>query len=316
MKSPFPEDIYKYLNELNGCTCCPRNCHADRSTANLGYCQTGNGFTIGSIFPHLGEEPVISGSHGICNIFFTHCNMQCLFCQNHQISRNGILNAAWNMELPDIVKQVEAILDRGSKSVGFVSASHCIPQMRAIMAALECQGRKPAYVFNTNAYDKRETIFSLEESIDVYLPDLKYMDEYLAEEYSQTPDYPQVAARAIREMFRQKGPNIVLSDDGVIESGLIVRHLILPGHPESSKRCLRFIAEELSPSVHVSLMSQYCPPPEVAGHTSLDRSLTLDEYNEVLDEFYRLGFHNGWVQDLESQSCYQPDFERPDVFRL
>ncbi|MDY6912431.1 MAG: radical SAM protein, partial [Chloroflexota bacterium] len=127
------------------------------------------------------------------------------------------------------------------------------------MHALEVRGRMPVYVFNTNAYDKKETIKLLEGKIDVYLPDLKYMDAHLAGRYSDTPDYPQIASQAIREMFRQKGSSISLGDDGSIESGLIIRHLVLPGQIENSKKCLRFIAEELSPSVHISLMSQYYP---------------------------------------------------------
>ena len=307
---PYP------IDELLDCTCCPRNCHAKRDTDKLGYCQTGMGLDIGSICIHKGEEPVISGPNGICNIFFAHCNMQCVFCQNHQISRNDSHNQAYRLELADIIDKIEVILDARAQSVGFVSPSHCIPQMKAIIRALESRGRKPAYVMNTNAYDKKETIESLEEMIDVYLPDLKYLDAVMAECYSDAVEYPDVAAAAIREMYRQKGPNIRLSEDGVIESGLIIRHLILPGQIENSKRCLRFIAEELSPSVHVSLMSQYYPITEVADHPELGRCLTQDEYDEVLDEFYNLGFYRGWTQELASQRCYQPDFDKPDVFEV
>jgi len=308
----IPEEVFTPLDDLLDCSCCPRNCHAKRNTDNLGYCRTDSGFNISSIVPHHGEEPVISGEHGICNIFFAHCNMQCLFCQNHQISRNQQLHSS--MELDDIVEQIEVILNQGSKCVGFVSASHCVSQMKVIMGALESRGSKPTYIFNTNAYDNKETIESLEKMIDVYLPDLKYMDSELARQYSDTPDYPEMATLALREMYRQKGSNIVLDDDGIIESGLIVRHLVLPSHVENSKKCLRFIAEELSPSIHVSLMAQYYPTPAVADHPELGRCLTQKEYDEVLEEFYLLGFYQGWVQELESQQCYRPDFERQDVF--
>ncbi|NQT72579.1 MAG: radical SAM protein [Chloroflexi bacterium] len=311
----IPEEVLTPLNELLDCTCCPRHCHAKRNTDELGYCRTDSGFNISSIVPHRGEEPVISGEHGICNVFFTHCNMQCLYCQNYQISRNGQHDQSKNMELIDAVENIEDILGQGGKCVGFVSASHCIPQMRVIINALESRGRKPTYVFNTNAYDKWQTIKSLETVIDVYLPDLKYIDSELARQYSDTPDYPEIAMSALREMYRQKGSNIVLSDDGIIESGLIIRHLILPGHVENSKQCLKFIAEEFSPSVHVSLMAQYYPTPAVADHPELGRCLTQEEYDEVLEELYRLGFFQGWVQELESQQCYRPDFERPEVFK-
>ena len=218
------------------------------------------------------------------------------------------------MKLEDVVAQIESILDTGVNTVGFVSPSHCIPQMKVIIRALETKGRKSVYVFNTNAYDKKETIESLDGVIDVYLPDLKYMDSELAGRYSDTPHYPDVAAKSIKEMFRQKGSNIALGDDGIIESGLIIRHLVLPGQIENSKRCLRFIAEELSTAVHVSLMAQYYPTEEVSGHSELGKSVTQEEYDEVLEEFDKLGFYRGWVQELESQACYRPNFERIDVF--
>ncbi len=182
------------------------------------------------------------------------------------------------------------------------------------MKALESRGRNPVYVFNTNSYDRTATIESFEDSMSVYLPDLKYMDEALAVEYSGAPDYPRIATQAIKEMYRQKGPDIVLDEDGVIKSGLIIRHLVLPGHVENSRECLRFIAEELSTSVHVSLMSQYYPTPMVVGHSELDRYLLPEEYDAVLKVFDRLGFWRGWVQDLDSSYHYQPDFTKPDAF--
>ncbi|MDD5093433.1 MAG: radical SAM protein [Dehalococcoidia bacterium] len=314
MNSPIPQDAFAPLDDLRDCTCCPRSCHARRNTDRLGFCQSGMGFNIGSIVAHRGEEPVISGPKGVCNIFFTHCNMQCIFCQNYQISRNDCHNPAHQLELTEVIDRIEAVLNTGVRSVGFVSASHFIPQMRVIMNVLEAQGRRPTYVFNTNSYDRRETIAFLEGQINVYLPDLKYMDEDLARRYSQTPDYPVTAAAALREMFRQKGSNIMLDEDGNAESGMIIRHLILPGQIENSKKCLRFIAEELSPSIHVSLMAQYYPTPEVATHPELGRCLTQAEYEEVLEEFYSLGFYRGWVQELESEKCYRPDFDQAQAF--
>jgi putative pyruvate formate lyase activating enzyme len=152
------------------------------------------------------------------------------------------------------------------------------------------------------------TIRSLEGAIDVWLPDLKYLDESLGRNFSHTPFYPEVACAALREMFRQKGSIIWLDDEHRITSGLIIRHLVLPGQIENSKKVLRWIADELSPSVHVSLMSQYHPTPWVAAHPRLGRSLNPAEYDEVREEFDRLGFYRGWVQELESASNYCPDF--------
>lgn len=317
-RRPFDEAAWQRLlaplEHLRDCTQCPRNCHADRASDRLGYCQSGMEFSVGSICAHRGEEPVISGPNGICNIFFTHCNMQCVYCQNWQISRRHTPVTDSRLELNQIIAQIEAILDQGAKAVGFVSPSHFIPQVRVIIAALKELGRAPIFVYNTSSFDKKETIASFEEHIQVYLPDLKYLDNRLAKAYSDTPDYVEHATAAVREMFRQKGANIYCDDDGCILFGMIIRHLVIPGQIENSKAVLRWIAEELSPDVHVSLMSQYHPTPAVSGHPRLGRLLHADEYAEVVEEFEQLGFHRGWVQELNSPQNYRPDFTQDHPF--
>jgi putative pyruvate formate lyase activating enzyme len=294
--------------DVRNCTCCPRGCEADRTSDKLGWCRIGDGLMISSICAHRGEEPVLSGRHGICNIFFAHCNMQCVYCQNYQISRNTTSGHRLT-QLSEVIDEIEAILRTGARGVGFVSPSHSIPQMLEIIAALNARGHCETYVYNSNGYDKIEIIRQLASTIGVYLPDLKYMDEKLGREYSDTRDYPMVATAAIKEMFRQKGANILLGDDDVIISGLIIRHLVLPGHVENSIAALRWIADELSPSVHISLMSQYYPTPAVRNHPNLGRTLHPEEYKEVVAEFERLGFWRGWVQELGSPHSYRPDFD-------
>ncbi len=299
---------------MSHCMLCPRGCGADRIYGELGYCEVGTELPISSICCHMGEEPVLSGKHGICNIFFAHCNLQCIYCQNHQISSNRLSTSSVAVSLENAVRQIEEILDHGARGVGFVSPSHCLMQMRMIMQALSERGRHPAYVYNTNSYDLAETISSLETSIDVYLPDMKYMDNNLAHEYSDVADYVEVAGAAVREMYRQRGAEIELDDEGHITRGLIIRHLVLPGHVENSVAVLRFIADELSPDVHVSLMSQYHPTAAVQEHPILSRRLHPGEYEQVLDEFERLGFHRGWAQDVSSPSNYLPDFDKDHPF--
>lgn len=296
----------------NSCTVCPRTCGADRAAGILGFCKTGNGFAIASICLHHGEEPVLSGKTGICNIFFSHCNLQCSYCQNCQISRNDSLYEM--MDMREILSRVGRCLDQGIRCVGFVSPSHQIPQMKAIVSSIREMGRNPVIVMNTNAYDRREILESLEDTVDIYLPDFKYMNPILSAEYSGAADYPEFALKALREMYRQKGSNILMDDDGLARSGLIIRHLILPGHVENSRQCLRAIAEELSPSVYVSLMTQYHPGLYVKDHPHLGRIITHEEYNEVLEEYYRLGFHRGWVQEFDSPSHYLPDFTKDHPF--
>jgi putative pyruvate formate lyase activating enzyme len=282
---------------------------------SLGYCQTETGYHIASICEHTGEEPVLCREHGICNVFFTRCNMQCIYCQNDQISRNHGEILGQYLTLDEVVDRIEKILDRGVSIVGFVSPSHVIPQMKAIITRLEEHHRHPTYMMNTNAYDRVKMLASLEGVIDVYLPDLKYMDENLAGRYSDTPGYPKTATAALMEMFHQKGAELVIAQDGLIRSGLIVRHLVLPGQVENSKRCLQFVAEELSPEIHVSLMSQYHPTPRVTSHPELGRPLHPEEYEEILAEMDRLGLHRGWMQAMDSQTEYLPDFSRRHPFQ-
>jgi len=303
------------LKRLSNCTICPRGCGADRFSDRLGYCRTGAGFEIGSVCVHKGEEPVLSGSEGICNVFFTRCNLQCIYCQNYQISRNQGKIVSYPLSLGQVIEKIISVLDTGIDMLGFVSPSHCIVQMKSIIAELHRLERHPVIVMNTNAYDRVETLGELEGLVDVWLPDFKYMDPGLSKDYSDALDYPEIAAKSIREMYRQKGAALYCNDEGLAESGLIIRHLILPGHIENSLQVLRYIAEEISASVHISLMSQYYPPEPAADHPIIGRTLRADEYERVREEAELLGFHRGWMQEPESSSLYRPDFVREHPFK-
>ena len=202
-------DILSPLEELRNCTICPRKCHADRFSDKKGYCKAGTEFGISSICIHRGEEPVISGSRGICNVFFTNCNLQCVFCQNWQISNNKINHKADFMMLEEVLSQIIRILDTGINILGFVSPSHYIPQMKIIIKALEIKGLNPTIVYNSNGYDCVEQLKSLEGIVDVYMPDFKYMDEDISRKYSDAKDYPLQALLAHKEMLRQMGSNMI-----------------------------------------------------------------------------------------------------------
>ncbi len=302
------------LETLHDCALCPRHCHADRFSPNDGYCQAGTGFSISSICIHRGEEPVISGSKGICNIFFTNCNLQCTFCQNYQISDNTREHAFEELPLREVIRQVTEILDSGINIVGFVSPSHFIPQMKIIIKAIEGSGYHPTWVYNTNGYDSVETLQSLEGIIDVYLPDFKYMSSSVAKEMSDASDYSEVASAALKEMFRQKGSALLINDQGYAESGILIRHLVLPGHVENSQQVLKFIAEELSPGLHIGLMSQYSPTQRVARDPTLGRTLTKAEYNRVIETMEELEMRRGFIQGLDSFAHYRPDFNNNHPF--
>jgi putative pyruvate formate lyase activating enzyme len=309
-------DMYQQsdLNLLSSCTLCPHECGVDRFSGTAGYCHTDSGLNISSICVHRGEEPVISGPSGICNIFFSGCNLRCIYCQNYEISRNGSGGGYSKEDLINVLDKIETILSQGIRAVGFVSPSHVVPQVKSIIFGLRSRGLYPVTVYNTNSYDKTETLKSLSGLIDVYLPDFKYISSEIAADYSDAVDYPKVALKAIKEMYFQKGSTLITDNKGIAENGILLRHLVLPGHAAESKKVLLTIAEEISTGIHLSLMSQYHPTENVRNHPKLDNSLYKREYEAVVKEMERLGFRNGWVQDIESHENYRPDFSKENPF--
>ena len=304
---------------FKSCRICPRNCLVDRLNGELGFCGVDAEMNIASICVHKGEEPAISGGLGICNVFFSGCNLHCIYCQNHEISRGFLPNGqslakSSAYTLSGALGAIESILRTGVKSVGFVSPSHLFPHIISIINGLRERGLNPITVYNTNSYDKVESIRQLEGMIDIFLPDFKYTEPGLAKEFSGAGDYPGVALAALKEMYRQKGSTLMTDDTGLAVNGMVIRHLVLPGHVEESKEALRLLADELSPGVHLSLMSQYYPTEEVCGHPMLNRQLHKWEYDSVVEEMDRLGFRHGWVQEMESSRTYRPDFSKEDPF--
>jgi putative pyruvate formate lyase activating enzyme len=303
-----------YFDELSHCRICPRECKSDRFGSRLGWCKSDAGFNISSICIHKGEEPAISGNHGICNVFFSKCNLGCIYCQNWQISCRDESSNSTALEFSEVIRQITNLLDSGCHAVGFVSPSHYVPHVKAIIDALRDEGRNPVFVYNTNCYDKVETLRSLESYIDVYLPDFKYSDRRLAKNYSDASRYPEIALAALKEMYRQKGSVVLMDENGVAEKGIIIRHLVLPGNVENSIGVLRMIAQEVSTSLTISLMSQYWPTPLVKDHPKLGRMLSPDEYKIVADEMQKLGFRKGWLQEMDSHENYRPDFDKDHPF--
>jgi len=311
-------DIYTGYNEseikyLTDCTMCPRNCGINRLANELGFCKCDSSFRISAICAHFGEEPVISGKKGICNIFFPHCNLQCIYCQNYEISQNNS-SLPRSMSFDKLINKICSVLDKTENIVGFVSPSHYIPQMLAIIKGIKTKGRNPIFVYNSNAYDKPETIKLLEGIIDVYLPDFKYSDSGISQEYSQANDYFKYANASIKEMYRQKGSTLIVNDKGIAESGLIIRHLVLPGLAEQSCEILKYISDEISPNIHISLMSQYYPTLSVKNHKLLNRTITECEYEMVKKCFDSCGCSKGWIQNMDSYKSYRPDFSDENPF--
>ncbi|MGD0582338.1 MAG: radical SAM protein [Bacteroidales bacterium] len=299
---------------LSNCILCPRECAVNRFKGREGYCGTDSGLNIASICIHRGEEPPISGPDGICNIFFSGCNLRCSYCQNHDISQPYSHVPGKFDDIDLVLDQVGNLLLNGAKAVGFVSPSHVVPQMKAIITGLHRRGLHPIIVYNTNSYDRPETLHEISSIIDIYLPDMKYATRELALEYSDSADYPDIALRAIKEMYYQKGSLLRMDENGMAENGILLRHLVLPGHAEESKKVLRLLAEEISTGISISLMSQYHPVHQVRYHPVLSRTIYAEEYLSVVEEMERLGFRNGWLQDPGSNDNYLPDFSRDHPF--
>jgi putative pyruvate formate lyase activating enzyme len=308
-------DLYSSaeMQILQKCTICPRECRTDRFAGPAGICGMDAGLNIASVCIHRGEEPVIGGKEGICNVFFAGCNLRCVFCQNFEISQSAGPQHFMN-DIDEVVNTIAGIISGGIPSLGFVSPSHMIPQMKLIIRRLHEMDLKPTIVYNTNGFDKPETIRSLAGLVDVYLPDYKYVSPDVALQYSGSSKYPDFALAALKEMYYQKGSTLWTSDEGRAENGILIRHLVLPGLVSESKKVLESIAEELSTGVHISLMSQYYPAWKALNIPPLNRSLYAEEYNEVVNEMHTLGFRNGYVQDIESNVTYRPDFGNEHPF--
>lgn len=278
---------------LRSCGLCPRLCGVDRAAGETGECETGPDLTVSAVNLHLGEEPAIGGTGGSCNVFMTGCNLHCISCQNHPISHQGVGRPASPEEL---VKRVEAVLKRGTDVLNVVTGTHQIPALLEPLAALLERHPALTVVWNSSGYERVQTLSLLQGLVDVYLPDLKFLDDRIAAQLADAPDYPQVAMDALREMARQVGP-LQVDDRGRAVRGLIVRHLVLPGDLSTTQRVLEFIARELPAGTAVSLMGQYVPAGRALAHPLLGRRLHPDEYRRACLLLHRLGLVHGWTQD-------------------
>lgn len=300
-------------NRLSECDFCPRKCKVNRLDGQLGFCNVDARPLVASIVAHKGEEPVISGKLGICNVFFAHCNLSCVYCQNSQISQCNYTSNLWYREYNKIVDKIIEILDQGITLLGFVSPTHQTYQMIEIINRVKEKGYNPRVVYNSNGYDNPKILRELSDIIDIYLPDFKYSSNRLAHHYSNVSDYSLHAIASIKEMVWQKGTSPIIDDNGIIESGVIVRHLILPGHTNDSKLVLKILAYEISNNLTISLMSQYTPPKNLC-FSKINRGLSQKEYDSVIETMKELGFHRGWTQDLSSINHYTPNFSEKNPF--
>ena len=291
--------------ELECCTICPHNCKINR-TKNPGRCKSTDKIKIALYSIHNFEEPCISGEKGSGTIFFSNCNMNCVFCQNYEISQLGRGKEITIEELANVmIKQQE----RNVQNINLVTpTSYALHIVEAIKIARK-KGLEIPIVYNTNGYESVETLKLLEGYVDIYLPDLKYYYDDLAKKYSKVDNYFEIATKAIQEMYRQVGTP-VLDENGVMKKGLMIRHLILPNEVQNSKKVLKWIKENIDSNVYVSIMAQYFPTYKAKEIPEIARKITKEGYEKVENYLYELDLENGYIQELgEHEEEYVPTWE-------
>ena len=286
------EAAYKLLE---ACRVCPRACGVNRlKDDKLGFCRSGLNPIISSVGPHHGEEPPLSGRKGSGTIFLTNCSLRCVYCQNFPISQmgNGVERTPG-----ELACQMLSLQDAGCHNLNLVTPTHFMPQiLKAIGIARERDFNLPI-VYNTSGYESVEALRLLDEIVDIYLPDMRYSDNAVAMKYSLAPHYVEHNRAAIREMYQQVG-NLVLDEQGIAKKGLIIRHLVLPNGLSGTEGVMKFLAEEISKDVYISLMSQYFPAHKTAEFPEINRRITSDEYEEAYQIMRKHGLENGWVQEI------------------
>ncbi len=274
---------------LKECILCPRKCKVNRLGDELGYCGIGGKAEVSSYGPHFGEEPPLVGRYGSGTIFFSRCNLRCLFCQNYTISHLGEGNP---VEEEDLARMMLSLQVQGSHNINLVTPSHVVPQILAALFLARKKGLHLPIVYNCGGYESLLTLRMLEGVIDIYMPDAKYASEATARELSDGPDYPQVMKEALKEMHRQVG-DLRLDERGIAVSGLLVRHLVLPDHVAGTQEVMRFLAQEISANTYVNIMDQYFPAYKAARDRRMSRRITAAEYREAVDIALKEGLHRG-----------------------
>ncbi|HEY6244743.1 MAG TPA: radical SAM protein [Pyrinomonadaceae bacterium] len=303
---------------LESCTVCPRDCLNNRLKNEIAACYSGRLPIVSSYTAHFGEEPPLVGTKGAGNIFFGNCNLRCVYCQNYQISqthKEQLKNEVTHERLAEMMLELQA---RGCHNINFVSPTHFAPQMaRSVLIAAE-QGLHLPIVYNTNSYDAVPVLRLLENIVDVYLPDLKYADDESGFLYSKVRSYKDSSRLALKEMYRQTGPDLIVDENGLLKRGLVIRLLVLPNDVASVEESVEWIKDELHPRVAISLMAQYYPTHQAESNKRfvlLSRRIRESEWMKATSVLEKLGMEEGWIQEFDGASYYyRPDFtdtERP-----
>lgn len=291
---------------LSDCTLCPRHCHVNRLLGQVGYCgQTTLKAARASL--HMWEEPCISGTAGSGTVFFSGCNLRCIFCQNYHIALGEAGREISTKHLAEIFLSLQA---QGANNINLVTPTHFVPQILLALQSAKEHGLTIPIVYNSSGYESTETLRLLEGYVDIYLPDFKYMDPALSLKYSHGAGLFYKSKRTLAEMVRQAGSPVFDPATGLMKRGVIVRHLLLPGHTKDSKKILRYLHTTYGNQIFISIMNQYTPLPQVKELPELNRRVSPAEYERVLDFALRIGIENGFFQEGETASdSFIPEFD-------
>lgn len=288
------EAAYALMEE---CKLCPRECGVNRlRNDKLGFCRSGIDAVVSSCAPHHGEEPPLSGTNGSGTIFFANCNLRCVYCQNYPISQLG---HGVKRTPGELACQMLWLQEQGCHNLNLVTPTHFVPQILKALAVARERGFRLPVVYNSSGYESAKTLKLLEGVVDIYLPDMRYSDNDAANRFSLAPGYLEVNRAAVQEMYRQVG-NLVMGGDGIAKRGLVVRHLVLPNCISGTEEVMRFLSEEISKDVYVSLMNQYFPTYRAAEFKDLSRRITPKEYEEAYLSMKSHGLGNGWLQEYDN----------------
>ena len=279
---------------MEKCSLCPRNCGINRLKGKIGACRTGKDFKVASINLHYGEEPPISGTNGSGTVFFTNCNLSCVFCQNYPISQLGNGNSVTTEKLAD--KMIE-LQNKGANNINLVTPTHVYPMVAETIFIARQKGLKIPILSNCGGYESKEVLELMEPFIDIYMPDMKYSSNEMAKKYSKIDKYVENNRTAIKEMYRQKGI-LKFDDNGLATKGLLIRHLVLPNNIAGSKETFEFVSNNISQDTYMSVMAQYHTANISSQFEELNRKVSQTEYDKVLEHFEKAGLYNGWLQEL------------------
>lgn len=312
-------EIEKRKSMLTDCVLCPRNCHADRINGRWGRCHETAEIVVARAALHMWEEPCISGDAGSGAVFFSGCPMGCVFCQNHNIAEAKAGKTITVERLSEIFLELQ---EKGANNINLVTPGHFAPQITEALRRAKKEGLRLPVVYNTSSYESADTIKSLEGLVDIYLPDFKYISLALSAKYSHAPDYADVAKAAVAEMVRQCPRPVFDGDEAedpieeglLMRQGVIVRHLLLPGCTRDSKAVIKYLYETYGNQIYLSIMNQYTPLENVSAYPELNRKVTDEEYEEVVDYAIGLGVEQGFIQEGETaEESFIPAFDGEGV---